>query len=87
MSTLKIEDVGDTVEVVVWFKAGRIMPLRFRWRGRTYKVRNVNADWQSEIGATRFHHYAVMSDAPDVYELSYNEHTYAWKLEKVAVDG
>jgi hypothetical protein len=87
MSTFKIEDIGDAVEVVVWFKAGRIMPLRFRWRGRTYKVREVTGDWQSEIGNTQFHHYAVQSDSPDVFELSYNEHAYTWKLEKVAISG
>lgn len=87
MSTVKVEEIGDKVEVVVWFKASRLMPLRFKWRGRTYKVREVTGEWKSEIGATHFHHFAVQSDSPDIYELSYNEQAYTWKLENVAISG
>ena len=87
MSTLKIEEIGDVVEVVVWFQGGKIMPLRFRWRSRTYKVKHVNGVWRSEIGRDHFHHFAVASDSADVYELAYNEHSGIWKLEKVALGG
>ena len=87
MSILKIEDIGDQVEVVVWFRHGKVLPLRFRWRGRTYKVQSINGDWRSEIGSDHYRHFAVASDTPDVYELSYNEASGIWKLEKVAMNG
>ncbi len=87
MQTVKVEEIGDKVEVVGWFKAGKLVPLRFKWKGRTYKVREITGDWKSELGETQFHHFAVQSDTPDIYELSYNERSYIWKLETVAIAG
>jgi hypothetical protein len=87
MSTMQFQDVGEAVEVIALFRDGRLSPLKFRWKQRVLRVRQVNSDWESEIGTTRFRHFAVMSDGPDVFELSYNEQNFVWKLEKVALSG
>ena len=87
MSTMQFQDVGEAVEVIAWFQRGKLCPLKFRWKGRVHPVKKINGDWETEIGEVRFRHFAVMSDGPDVVELSYNEHSYIWKLENVAMNG
>ncbi len=84
---MQFQDVGEAVEVIAHFRAGKLAPVRFRWKGRVLPVRQITGDWQSEVGTERFRHFAVMSDSPDVFELSYNETSYVWKLEKVALSG
>lgn len=82
---MRIEEICEAVEVIAVFQAGRLAPVKFRWRNRVYKVERVNGHWATDQGATRFHHYAVMSAGTDVFELRYNERRHDWTLEKVSL--
>ncbi|MBU1982807.1 hypothetical protein KJ815_00200 [bacterium] len=75
------------MEVIALFRDGRISPLKFRWRNRVFRVLRINGGWNSEEGTTRFHHFAVVSEGPDVYELSYNVRAHSWRIEKVSLVG
>jgi hypothetical protein len=84
---MRIEEIGEAVEVIALFRSGQISPIKFRWRDRVYRVSRINGGWRTEEGVSRFHHFAVQSDGPDVFDLSYNERAHDWKVEKVSVGG
>jgi len=84
---MRIEEIHERVEVIALFRNGSLLPLKFRWKGREYRVLRMNCTWNTDEGETRFHHFAVMSDGPDVYELTYNRSTYEWKIENVSLIG
>lgn len=84
---MRFEDINEKIEVIAVFQAGKLRPLRFRWNGRVYKIQRVNGSWKSEQGAAYFHHYSVMSEGPDVYEISYNPQRFTWALDRVCMEG
>jgi hypothetical protein len=85
--SMRIEEIQEPIEVIALFRHGKLSPLKFRWKGREYPVRRMNCTWTTDEGETRFHHFAVMSDSPDVYELTYNRSSYEWKIENVSLMG
>jgi hypothetical protein len=84
---MRIEEIQEPVEVIALFRKGKLSPLKFRWKGREYPVRRMNCAWTTDEGETRFHHFAVMSDSSDVYELTYDRSSYEWKIENVSLMG
>ena len=84
---MRYEDIGDFIEVIAIFRNGNMQPLKFRWNGRVYKIERVNGKWVSDEGKTRFHHYSVMTDGPDVYEITYNPDRFAWEIDRVCMEG
>lgn len=84
---MRLEEIHDPVEVIALFRRGKLSPLKFRWKERVFSVKCVNGGWNTSEGAVRFHHFAVMTEGPDVYELSYNERSQEWMLEKVSMAG
>ena len=84
---MRIEEIRESIEVIALFRRGKLEPLKFRWKDRSYRVSRINGDWNTEVGASRFHHFAVMSEGPDIYELSYDERAQSWKIESVSLLG
>jgi hypothetical protein len=82
---MRIEEIDEPVEVIALFQTGKLSPLKFRWRDRVYRIQKINGGWNSDIGAVRMHHFAVMSDGPDVFELVYNERAHDWKINRISV--
>lgn len=81
------EEIGDPVDVIVYFRDGRMQPIKFRWKERIYRVERVNGEWASDEGQTRFYHFSVMTTGPDVYELTYNSQSRLWELARVCLVG
>ena len=84
---MRFEDIGETIEVIALFDKGKLRPLKFRWKGRVFKIERVNGGWKSDQGEHRFHHFSVMSDGPDVYEISYNPDRFSWEIDRVCMEG
>jgi hypothetical protein len=84
---MKTEDIREPIEVIALFRSGNLCPLKFRWKDHIYKVCRVNGNWSTDEGSAHYHHFAVMSDGPDVFELAYNEHDFNWTLERVSLIG
>ena len=87
IDAMKIEDICEPIEVIALFRSGAVHPLKFRWKDHVYKVLRLNGGWSTEEGSTRFHHFAVMSDGPDVFELAYNERDHHWTIERISLIG
>ncbi|RPH95074.1 hypothetical protein EHM69_05630 [candidate division KSB1 bacterium] len=84
---MRVEEIGEAVEVIALFHSGRLSPLKFRWRENVYRVMRIQGGWTTDEGLTRYHHFAVVAEGPDVYELSYNERGHDWRIEKVSLVG
>ena len=84
---MRFEDIGEPIEVIAVFRGGKMRPLKFRWSERVYKIERINGGWVSDEGRSRLFHYSVMSDGPDVYEISYNPDRFSWHIDRVCMEG
>ncbi len=75
--------LGEIVKVLAVFGDGRkLRPIRFLWKERSYKVREITYEWDSFKGREKIHHFAV-SDGANIYELNYHSESMLWTLEAV----
>jgi hypothetical protein len=76
-------EVGETISVIASFSQGyRIKPLRFRWSGRLFEVREITYLWKSAEGQNEIYHFSV-SDGRSLYELTFDTGSLLWRLEKL----
>ncbi len=84
---MRYEEIGDPIEVITLFRNGTMNPLRFRWKNHVYKVSQVNGRWVTDEGYNRRKHFAICTEGPDVYELSYTIESQHWELTRVCLVG
>jgi len=84
---MRFEDIGEPIEVIALFRAGKMTPVKFRWNGRVYRIERVNGGWKSDQGRERISHFSVMSEGPDVYEISCSLENLTWKIDRVCLEG
>ncbi len=82
---MRIETIGETVKVRADFSTGRIVPVMFKWNGRTYRIRKINTRWTDNQNQQPVHYFSVEAEA-DSYELSFNAVDALWRLERVMVE-
>ena len=80
---LEVQELNEPVEVLTHFQEGRVRPLRFRWRGRVYRVLRVNGSWSRPRGTDQEHHFAVTADNSDTFELVFDTGQFRWRLTRV----
>lgn len=84
---MHFEDLFEPIEVITYFQNGKITPLKFRWNGRVYKVKQVTGHWSENQGYARQHHFSVQVDGSDFFELVFDTADYAWQLARVGMEG
>jgi len=78
-------DIGETISVIASFGLPyKIRPLRFKWSGKLFEVKDITYIWQTKEGQTKFYHFSV-SDGKTLYELSFDTTSLLWKIEKLEV--
>jgi len=83
---MRFETINEAIEVITYFDGGRVRPLRFRWRGRPYRVVQVNGIWSDQKGEERQHHFHVATRESGSFELIYHDARCSWKLGRVTVE-
>jgi len=78
-------DIGETVKVMAIFDGG-VRPVKFKWKGRVYPVKEITHSWRSRDGARAFVHFSV-SDGGSLYELVYDTVALNWTLEALKSHG
>lgn len=84
---MTFEDIFEPIEVISYFKDGQLRPLRFRWNGRVYKIQQVNGHWVSHRGYNKQHHFSIISDSQDYFELQFDSTDFDWQVARVCLDG
>ena len=81
-----ITEIDETIKVMAIFDSTLgdegLRPVRFRWRGRLYPVKEVTYRWQQSCGAATILHFSV-SDGNALYELAYNKSSLKWRLNQI----
>lgn len=75
--------VGDAISVLASFGMPcRIKPLKFRWAGRLFEVKDITYTWQTKEGQKEIYHFSV-TDGKTLYELSFDADSLIWKIENL----
>lgn len=72
------------IEVLAWFRNAKLTPRMFTWKGKIYKIKRITYNWQERCGQAKINYFSV-STGHDLYQISYNNTSYSWKLDKVIV--
>ncbi len=75
--------IREPIEVIALFDTA-LRPLRFRWKGRVYRVQEITFSWTTREGLAVILHFSAY-DGATLFELSYNKATLKWTLEGVAL--
>ena len=75
-------ELNERIEVLAWFKNGRIHPRIFIWKNKTYKIKKINYNWQERHGKETISLFSI-STGVDLYQISFSNTTYGWRLEKL----
>jgi Domain of unknown function (DUF6504) len=81
------ENLFEPIEVVTYFREGKIIPLKFRWNGRIYIVRHVHGQWKERQGYAQQYHFSIRCDGIDCYELLFDTGDFSWQLARVCLEG
>jgi hypothetical protein len=83
---MRTEEIHEPVDVGVLFrKDQKPVPKWFRWGGRKHDVERVEMSWKSHQGESPLLFFSVTAGG-SVFELSLDQKTLHWTLEKVHVD-
>ena len=80
---MNFESINEPIEVITYFHAAGMQPLRFRWRDRVYKIAEVNGVWTDRKGHDRIVHYHVATRESGSFELIYFSNDVQWKVGRV----
>jgi hypothetical protein len=79
-------DLDEPVDVIAIFEKGQLRPIRFRWKGQTYKVARVTGRWKAPKGEAWVRHFSVVDTQDNVFQLVYDERRTDWSICKVWVE-
>lgn len=76
-------EVGENISVIASFGLPyRIRPVRFRWSGKLFEVKEITYSWQTQEGKARVYHFSV-SDGKSLYELAFDTNSLIWRVENL----
>lgn len=81
------EDIFEDIEVISLFNDGKIKPLRFKWNGRIYKINKINGHWVSAQGYNKQHHFSIIADSSDYFEIMLDTSNFEWQVTRVCLEG
>ena len=81
------EDIYEEIEVISLFTDGKIRPLRFKWNERIYKINTINGHWINSQGYTKQHHFSVIADNSDYFEIMMDTSNFEWQIARVCLEG
>lgn len=78
-------EIKESIKVMAVFDIGvdSIKPVKFKWRGRVYPIKDITYTWRTKDGNANVVHFAV-ADGATLYEISYNQLTMKWVLEEAS---
>jgi hypothetical protein len=76
------EALNERIDVLAYFKHARIFPKSFTWNDKDYPIETVNYNWQERIGQALVNYFSV-SCAGQLYQISFNNTTFRWQIDKL----
>lgn len=82
-----VEAIDEQIDVLTLFRAGKMEPIRFKWRRKVVRISRITGDWVSRTGSDRVHYFSVLGQSSDYFEISFHSKTMQWLLTRVWMDG
>ncbi|MEK6673345.1 MAG: hypothetical protein AABY42_07715 [Nitrospirota bacterium] len=75
--------IGDTISVLASFGMSyRIKPLKFKWSGRLFDVKEITYTWKTKEGQKDVYHFSV-TDGKTLYEITFDTGSLIWRIENL----
>jgi len=82
-----IEQICEPVDVVVSFSvAGKIVPRKFRWRGRVYDILKIHQRHETRDGKAVLQFFHCTDQSSPYRKICFNNITNIWTLEETETD-
>lgn len=82
-----ITEIAEPIIVSALFKAGRITPRVFSWRGRRYKVEKILGHYHYFKGVWRQDCWSLSCGPPDIFEVAFDTEDMSWRLDRLHTEG
>lgn len=76
--------INELIEVGAVFGKNKVNPKWFVWKTRKYAIKETTFTWQDRQGEANMMFFSVTSGAT-LFEISFNQKTLAWRLEKTTI--
>ena len=77
--------MAESIDVISIFRKKTIRPVKFKYAGRTHRIAKLLYTWVTREGNYPVHHFSVLTQDDNRFELSLNTYTMAWALESAEV--
>lgn len=74
--------LNERIDVLVFFKNGRIFPKNFTWKNKEYPIETITYSWQEHSGQALISYFSVLC-ASQMYQISFNNSTFRWQIDKI----
>lgn len=79
-------EIGENISVIATFAMPyKMRPIRFRWSGRLFEVKEITYQWITKEGIKTIYHYSV-TDGNSLYEIAFDSHSLLWRLERLEAE-
>ena len=78
---MSVTEIGEKIKAGVVFSRNMADPKWFKWKERKIDVISTNFIWNTVEGSAMLLHFSVSAEG-GYYELSFNQKTLEWRLEK-----
>jgi hypothetical protein len=76
------EELNEKIEVLAWFRKGKLEPQLFIWNNKEYKIKKVTYNWQERRGRETISFFSV-DTGNDIYQISFNNTSLTWQIDKI----
>lgn len=77
------EELNEPIEVLAWFKKGKVYPQLFIWNNKNYKIKNITYNWQERRGQELISYFSAETPESDLYQISFSNITFGWRIDKI----
>lgn len=76
------DQLDEKIEVLAYFKCGKIYPRSFIWNQQEYKIKQITYNWQERQGQVIISYFSVNTGL-DLYQISFNNKSLGWRMNKI----
>jgi hypothetical protein len=76
------EWLNEKIDVLAFFKSAKIYPRVFIWNNKRYRINSITYNWQERHGQELISYFSVRTRS-NLYQISFNNTTYGWRIDKV----
>jgi hypothetical protein len=73
--------MSESIDVISRFHRRSVQPTRFRYAGRVHTVARILYTWVTREGRFPVHHFTVLTQDGNRYEMSLHTYTMGWTLQ------